>query len=160
MAQLRKLLNARAGELTALRTQLADQTAEIEGLHAAQDLMTQQSAIKETIKNGAAVETDGLRREYEELQQEYDELKKQLADAESQVALGVVSEESTSKKEDLQERFEMAVEDVRELKRQNADLEAKLNKSRAAGKSAPAAAVGEGRLDWEAQKRRQHAGFA
>src|SRR5262249_25647610 len=59
------------------------------------------------------------------------------------------AEQDARRKDDLQRRFEMAVEEVRELKRANADLENKLKR----GGAASGASTG-GALDWEAQKQR------
>src|SRR5690606_25103940 len=55
------------------------------------------------------------------------------------------------KRDDLQRRFEMAVEEVRELKRANAELE---NKLKHRGGGSPAAAVGGGGPHWEAPKQK------
>jgi chromosome segregation ATPase len=88
-----------------------------------------------------------------ELRDECDSLTRKLASAESKLNDRSTSgEQDPRKRDDLQRRFEMAVEEVRELKRTNAELENKL-KSRGAGSSAPSPVSG-GALDWEAQKER------
>jgi len=80
---------------------------------------------------------------------ERETLQQQLAAAKAQPA--PVPEETARRHEDMQRRFEMAVQDVRELKRKNSDLEEQLREVRKSG-AAPAAAPGK--LDWEAQKKR------
>jgi chromosome segregation ATPase len=89
-----------------------------------------------------------------ELRDECDSLTRKLASAEAKLNERPAGggEQDPRKRDDLQRRFEMAVEEVRELKRTNADLENKL-KSRGSGGSAPSPASG-GALDWEAQKER------
>jgi hypothetical protein len=94
----------------------------------------------------------GASAEVAKLEEERDALVKRLAAAESGLAARARSDESDSKQhEDLQRRFEMAVEEVRELKRANADLE---NKLKARGTAPASPALGGGGLDWEAQKQR------
>ncbi len=57
----------------------------------------------------------------------------------------------TRRAEDLQRRFELAVQDVRELKRRNAELEDQISEVRSHNKDQ---AKPETQLDWESQKRR------
>lgn len=57
---------------------------------------------------------------------------------------------------DMQQRFEMAVDDVRQLKRENADLHHQI----AAAPTPTAAPVDDGAMDWQAQKARLLASLA
>lgn len=89
------------------------------------------------------------------LKAERDSLKKRLTAAEAKAADakttgGKADEAEQRKRDDLQRRFEMAVEEVRELKRANSELESKLK----AKGSGAAPALGGGGLDWEAQKQK------
>jgi DNA repair exonuclease SbcCD ATPase subunit len=91
--------------------------------------------------------------ELTELQRERDALARKLAAAETKLAeRPEVGEQDPRKRDDLQRRFEMAVEEVRELKRTTAELENKL-KSRGGGSGGGAPSMGGG-LNWEAQKER------
>jgi DNA repair exonuclease SbcCD ATPase subunit len=100
--------------------------------------------VGQLAETSAAGDTDELKK----LRKERDTLKRKLAEVESKEGSRSAADEKN--KDDLQRRFEMAVEDVRELKRANADLEAKL-KSRG---GAVASVAGGGGMDWEAQKQR------
>ena len=77
-----------------------------------------------------------------------DQLKRRLADAQAKASAG--GEDS----EDLQRRFEMAIQDVRELKAQNAELEEKLSRARAGVLTGTTPGAGGNNFDWESQKRK------
>ncbi len=84
-----------------------------------------------------------------QLRAERQELLQRITDLEAQVAHAAAEDGSDSQQmEDLQRRFELAVEDVRQLKTEKADLEERLASTESQG------AENEGPLDWEAQKRR------
>lgn len=85
------------------------------------------------------------------LRAERDTLAERVAELESHLPDPTDSTDLQQQLCDLQQRFELALEDVRELKAQNAQLEAEL----ATARQKPAAfAAGNGGMDWESQKRR------
>jgi chromosome segregation ATPase len=91
--------------------------------------------------------------EVRELTRQVELLETKLAAAEAKLSERPATDGGDSRKrDDLQRRFEMAVEEVRELKRANADLENKLKQR--GGSSSPAPVVGGGGLNWEAQKQK------
>jgi len=98
-----------------------------------------------------ALKADGTE-ELKALRKERDALAKKLAAAEAKAASAGESESGSRSKEELQRRFEAAVEEMRELKHANAELEAKLIKARGEGR--PSAIGMGGGMDWEAQKQR------
>ncbi len=141
-AELERLSSARHAQLEGELEQLRAELAQAQQLHATELATSQDSA---------AHRADPA--EVRELTRQVERLEKQLAAAEAKLADRPAGEGGDSRKrDDLQRRFEMAVEEVRELKRTNAELENKL-KHRGGG-SSPAAAVGGGGLNWEAQKQK------
>jgi chromosome segregation ATPase len=86
------------------------------------------------------------------LTEERDGLIERLAEAEARAKKGVAPADVQQKLQDLQRRFELAVEDVRDLKTTNADLEKQLRAAKAATR--PAETPAGANLDWEAQKRK------
>jgi hypothetical protein len=143
-AHLRKLLNARAEELTELRGQATHLCNELESLRHQHDRLTQELAIQGTVEAAEGEEAARLRIECERLT-------KKLAAVEEQAASRDLSEEQQTKVYEMQRRFEMAVEDARDYKKRNAELELRLAKAQAGGGSA---VIAGGGLDWESQKRR------
>ncbi|MBI2480258.1 MAG: hypothetical protein HYV60_16980 [Planctomycetia bacterium] len=126
LAQCRKLLNARASELKQLRSLLAE--------HA---------------DTGTDVDVGALLEQLSELRLEKDELIGRLADAERQVEQASAADSAHF--DELQRRFEVAVQEIRELKAKNADLQ----KQAAQGGSARATTTATTtEFDWEQQKRR------
>lgn len=126
LAQCRKLLNARASELKQLRGLLAE--------HA---------------DTGKSVDVEALLEQLSEMRLERDELIGRLADAERHVERADAAD--AERLEELQRRFEVAVQEIRELKAKNADLQ----KQAAQGVGSPrAAAIATTGFDWEQQKRR------
>jgi hypothetical protein len=90
--------------------------------------------------------------ELKELRSRCDSLTGKLAKAELKLTESAKFGADSRKNDDLQRRFEMAVDELREMKHANSELEAKLAERRTAGPAtATAAATG---LDWEAQKQR------
>jgi chromosome segregation ATPase len=81
---------------------------------------------------------------------ERDALRLRVGELEA-VASKAVDLEAQQAREDLQRRFEMAVDDVRQLKQENAQLRDKLQ---AASNSSPAAAPAGAGGDWAAQRAR------
>ncbi len=61
------------------------------------------------------------------------------------------NKDDSSTRENLERRFEMAMQDLREQKARNADLEERLSQAR---RMAPVTAASVGTFDWEAQKQR------
>ncbi|MBC8352063.1 MAG: hypothetical protein H8E66_08735 [Planctomycetes bacterium] len=127
LAQCRKLLNARAGELKQLRSLVAEQTEDVEG-----------------------VDVEALLEQLSEMKLERDELIGRLADAERQVeqSSGIDAEHF----EDLQRRFEVAVKEIRDLKAKNSDLQQRA--SQGDGTTRDATPVTTSGFDWEQQKLR------
>jgi chromosome segregation ATPase len=153
LAQLRKLLNARADELNELRAEAARRSSEIDGLRSElgnlrseHDRLTEELADRDS---AAGTDDEQLAR----LCAQRDELARKLSEAQQTPASAGLDEEQQEKLDEMQRRFELAVEDVRDLKRRNADLETRLAKAQTAAPAAAAAAISGG-LDWEAQKRR------
>jgi len=146
VAQLGKLLNARADELRQLRMQVAALTSERDELrdqlaHAWQHQSPQSDSSAVESLNGAHAE------ETAQLRADRDRLAERLSSAEQRLETENSPDES-SRRQELQRRFEMAVQDLREQKERNVALENRLA-CKAAG--IPAALVGGG--DWESQKR-------
>jgi chromosome segregation ATPase len=84
-----------------------------------------------------------------ELEQERDALVERLNDAEQ---MSSHSAGSSAEHDDLRRRFEMALDDLRAHKTRNAELEEKLAQApRGGGGPTPA---GDGKMDWESQKKR------
>ncbi len=83
---------------------------------------------------------------------ERDELARKLAEPGQPSDSEELDEKHQAKLDEMQRRFELAVEDVRDLKRRNADLETRLLKAESAAPTA--GGVISGGLDWETQKRR------
>jgi len=105
--------------------------------------LTQISSVGGTGDGGA--DSEALARveaERDALSERLEEAQRQLAEAPS----GNIADE------DIQRRFDMAMEDVRELNAKNALLQQQLETARAGGGSAPAPSGGG--LDWEAEKKR------
>ncbi|HUG66651.1 MAG TPA: hypothetical protein VMM76_02800 [Pirellulaceae bacterium] len=126
LAQCRKLLNARAGELKQLRSMLAEQAS-----------------------TGEGIDVEVLLEQLSELRLERDELIGRLVDAERQGEQASAADSEHF--DELQRRFEVAVQEIRELKAKNAGLQ----KQAAQGgeTSRPAIAAATTGFDWEQQKR-------
>lgn len=127
LAQCRKLLNSRASELKQLRSLLSEQADGVDGIDLA-DILEQQS----------------------ELRLERDELIGRLADAERQVEQAGAADAEHF--EELQRRFEVAVQEIRELKAKNTNLQQEANRGDAATRSTTTTTPSG--FDWEQQKRR------
>lgn len=131
-------LTSAVDELNELRETLAHRTDELEA--ARRQIESLDNAVP------AGSDTEALA----QLQQERDKLLERLAQAESATKQAAGDGPDREAWDDLQRRFEMAVEEVRELKGANAELEDKL-KNRPAAAAPAAQPTG---LDWEAQKQR------
>ncbi len=81
---------------------------------------------------------------------ERDALAARVAELETAPTQGVDSD-SEHRLEDLQRRFELAVDDVRQLKQENAQLQEKLSKAPQAGGQASPSSTS---MDWQSQKAR------
>jgi predicted nucleic acid-binding Zn-ribbon protein len=135
-AELERLAQARNVELV----------AKLEALQAELEQAKRQIAEANT----ATADPEALA----ELREQCELLEQKLAAAEARLAEQAAGggEQDHRKRDDLQRRFEMAVEEVRELKRINADLENKLkSRGNAAGAANPSLGGG---LNWEAQKQK------
>ncbi|MEO8497572.1 MAG: hypothetical protein ABI614_21090, partial [Planctomycetota bacterium] len=126
IAQSRKLLNARASELKQLRSLLSDQANGVEGIDVA-----------------------ALLEQLSEIRLERDELVGRLADAERQGerAGGADAEHF----DELQRRFEVAVQEIRELKAKNGELQRQASRGEEGSRDKTPSSTG---FDWEQQKRR------
>lgn len=126
LAQARKLLNVRADELKKLRAQVA--TA-IDGDH--------------------GIDAERLLEELSDMRMERDQLVARVADAEHQAQRA--SEGDAAQLDELRQRFEKAVQEIRELKTKNASLE---SRSTSGARAVDAPVATGGAFDWEEQKRR------
>ena len=126
LAQCRKLLNARASELKQLRSLLAEQAS-----------------------TGEGIDVEAILGQLSELRLERDELIGRLADAERHVEQ--TSAGDSEHFEELQRRFEVAVQEIRELKAKNTDLQKQA--AQAGENSRAAISTGTAGFDWEQQKR-------
>lgn len=126
LAQSRKLLNARASELKQLRSLLAEQADGVEGM-----------------------DVEALLEQLSEIRLERDELVGRLADAQRQVEQASAADSEHF--EELQRRFEVAVDEIRELKAKNDDLQQRASRGEAGSCDATPATTG---FDWEQQKLR------
>jgi chromosome segregation ATPase len=107
-----------------------------------------ESAAQASASTGLEIDLAG---EVERLHDENNALKQRLVEAEA--SSGGSSDQESEALEDLRNRLEMAVQDVRDLKNKNADLNDRLTKANrvaaSSGHSAESPALG-----WEAQKQR------
>jgi chromosome segregation ATPase len=98
-------------------------------------------------------ESPALQAERDALAVRVGELECQLAAAEKRLAEEPLAVD-TQHSEDLQRRFEMAVDDVRQLKRRNSELEEELANLEANAQQKPSRAESTFTGDWEATKKR------
>lgn len=156
LADERERVDAERGKTKAQRRRIAREfkkqraegTAEFDRRKAELEELARQAQEIEKLNSATTpgFDVDELRK----LEDERDRLVKRLAAAEAKLKKQATSGKRDSQEtDDLQRRFEMAVDEVRELKRANAELEDKL---KARGNSPTTAATGS--LDWEAQKER------
>lgn len=124
LAQTRKLLNVRADELKTLRSQLAA-----------------------TADGGAEIDIEKLYEEISELRMERDQLVARVAEAEHRSQRA--SNDEASQLDELRQRFEKAVQEVRELKTKNAALESRADSTQEVDSALPGSS-----FDWEEQKRK------
>jgi chromosome segregation ATPase len=118
--------------------------ADVQALRQQNADLEQQLARRPDVDGGEAAEVVCLREERDQLVERIEELERRPARAHD--------DDFQQEHDDLQRRFEMAVEEVRSLRRQQSELEEKLA-SKSAERSASASAD-TGAMDWEAQKRR------
>lgn len=141
--------------------QLAMRESELEEAHRMCDqLVVQVAELEKAQAAGAAAasteELSAITRERDDLAEHARELEKRLhaaeqAAAEAAMSAGSASGEGEANAE-LQQRFEMAMQDLREQKARNDDLEQRLAQARrSAASNAPVSSEG---FDWEAQKRK------
>ena len=139
-------------EVEASRQRARELEAELESVRGkcdqlAQDLArptTDGGADTEALENGQQ-ERDALLERLCETEDRLAEAQRNLAEAQQGGAASQTADE------ELQCRYEMALEDLRELKASNAELQEQLTQARSA--PVPAAAAG-GTLDWESEKNR------
>ncbi|RIK73793.1 MAG: hypothetical protein DCC67_17490 [Planctomycetota bacterium] len=115
-----------------------------------QKLNEKNSRLEEELASRPAA-SDGEAPELVAMRVERDALAGRVEELENMLAAATETAPSRQETEDLQRRFELAVDDVRQLKQENAQLRQQV----AAAKASPAA-VGQhsGPLDWAAQKAR------
>jgi chromosome segregation ATPase len=148
----------RDARLATLESSLAERAAQIEQLVNDNARLQRDAAQPATIaSNDPALiaEVEELRQRHAEsvsvaaaLQGQANELQRKLAEAQQHADPSGDAEAM----EDMQRRFEMAMQDLREQKTRNADLEEKLSQARRSSPGASSAAPSA--FDWEAQKRR------
>lgn len=126
LSQCHKQLNARADELQDLRTRLRNSTG------------TQASDRDDQLARWEA--------ERDALHDQLDQARQQLANADSESTV------DASELDELRQRFETAVQEIRELKKKNSELNDQLANLRK--RSKPDEEIPVGGFDWEAQKRR------
>jgi chromosome segregation ATPase len=118
------------------------------------ELSAESDAANSSACQALTAERDMLTVRVEELEQELAAAEKSLAAAEQQLAATPLPADE-NQMEDLQRRFEMAVDDVRQLKRRNAELEKELADLQANAQAPqPARAESTYSGDWESTKRR------
>ncbi len=156
LSDLNRTLEQRSEELAEERRKgesLKDQAAKLRD--AVKKLQSDRSDQKGELSRAGELKTQH-QEELKKLQSQCDSLSGKLAEAEARLKESAKSESakddgSARKNEDLQRRFEMAVEEVRELKRANAELEARSTRRSDAPPAKATAGIG---LDWETQKQR------
>ena len=144
------------GELVEAREQLAVQpdASELQtkfelAVEEARDLRAENAELEEkltSLRNSESRDPNELA----DLKHERDSLLQQVRDLESQNP-GNTNESQQQEHDDLRQRFEMAVEDVRQLKTEKEELEQKLAEQRQADQSRSGSADG---LDWESVRSR------
>jgi chromosome segregation ATPase len=146
---------AAANEQTCPRSELSELQHKFDiALADVQKLKQENAALRDELASRPATsdadspELIALRSEREALESRVAELEKA-----AQAAADATSQQDF---EDLERRFEMAVDDVRELKQENAQLRDQIAKSKPDG----AAAAHSGPFDWAAQKARLLAALA
>ncbi len=146
-AELSDSFTAKEQSLTA---ELESARERLDALQAELEQARAEAAAK--VSDSQLLEVD-LSGEIARLQEENQQLQQQLAEA--QANRGASSEGDSEELEDLRNRLEMAVHDVRELKSKNADLTEQLAKAKRAAANAGGGAPASGQaLGWEAQKQR------
>ncbi len=150
---LAELAERKAELETLARTSDRELQAQLEALKAELQRATEEHARElAELRNTPTSDADPAA--LQELRKERDQLSQRLAMAEAKLTEAASdAEQDPRKRDELQRRFEMAVEEVRELKRTNAELENKL-KSRGGNSGAGGSPAPGGGLDWEAQKQR------
>jgi len=124
LAHTRKLLNVRADELKALRSQLAA-----------------------TVGNNDKIDVERLYEEISGLRMERDQLVARVADAEHRSQRA--STDDANQVDELRQRFEKAVQEIRELKTKNVAIESQAESSKVADTVRQSSG-----FDWEEQKRK------
>jgi hypothetical protein len=152
LSDLSHALEQRSEELAQERRKgeaLKDQAAKLR--EAVKKIQAERGGEKEEVARAAELASQ-QQEEMKKLRGQCDSLTAKLAATEARLSESAKSDNDSRKKDDLQRRFEMAVEELREVKHVNAELEAKLARRSDAPTAAPKG--GTGGLDWEAQKQR------
>jgi hypothetical protein len=152
LVEHKRILNARAEELSSLRAEHAHMLDEIKALRVERDRLLQSLSARKESEEYSGGEAERLRADVEALQAK-------LAEAETRAANAGELDGDIRKRDDLKRRFELALEDVRDLKRRNAELEEELNATPEGGPVRQSGGKGD-KLDWEAQKRQLLASWA
>jgi chromosome segregation ATPase len=161
IAQLEQEVAALRGEVgqaqadsTAVRASMrpASELAELQqkfelALADVQKLKRENSALREELAERPAA-SDQETPELIAVRSERDALAARIAELEQSAAVAATNVDAEQERDDLQRRFEMAVDDVRQLKQENAQLRDKL----AATAPGLAAAETAGGSDWAAQR--------
>ena len=95
-----------------------------------------------------------LEEEIERLRADRDALSERLSEMESRPTESSGGEDCRAADEDLQRRYEMAMEDIREANDKNAELQQQLTKARSSAAKLAQQSRKPGWLDWETEKQR------
>lgn len=138
-----------------LATSLHAQRARAGGLLAAQRTRIEQAETFiqqefERLQN----QLDEQREEADRIRNERDTLAAQLAEGQQQAAEVPSSGDGRAVDEDIQQRYEMAMDDVRQLQEDNSELQQQLLHARSAAATLAQQSHPPGTLDWEAEKQR------
>ncbi|MCC6493859.1 MAG: hypothetical protein IT424_12675 [Pirellulales bacterium] len=144
-AQLQQLRESTcpAAELAALQQKFDLALADVQQLKRDNDQLREELSARPAADDGQSPELVALRVERGDLAARVRSLETALEAAQAAASQGDA--------DDLQRRFEMAVDDVRQLKQQNGELREQLSQARS---PSSAAAPHSGPLDWAAQKAR------
>lgn len=139
---------ADAGEVEELRKQSQELTA---AKKEAAELRAQIEELQAQVEESGRADSESAA-ELGQLRQENEALAARLAEAEARAEQAAESGADSEEVEDLRQRLEMALDDVRTARDRNAKLEKDLKAAQASGGGAVSASS-DG-LDWESQKRR------
>jgi hypothetical protein len=143
-----------------LRRQGAEQAAKADHAELLGQITSLQQECRDLREKAASApsgadedEIERIEAEKQDLSNRLTELQVQLGEARQQLADARATRHEAADDDDLNRRYEMAIEDLRELKTRNEDLQEQLTRASQAG-TAGAAQAQSGVLNWEAEKQR------